>query len=315
MWYCSADHWNGEKVEPVRNAVHGRNVSFYMQGRSMAIVLIDALKHRHGLGDMDEVILTGDCSGAVSPVIGYGDEIIARLPRVRKVRLVSSSGYFLQMPNRNPAWPDSVDSFQLDMDARMFHGRLNPFWATVSPLVRPELHPVSQWAANGVFASLSEFNYPLQKAPVFITNSAVDSCSLAATWSGVPEAMSIGPRGCLDRTSQSLAACTGPELARVGDFRDMTLRALSFSGRLRAGRDGGFIHTCLGHADGLRKDAAYRHTSIDGVSVRASRAPARSVPSLDLMCCHVGHSTHAIAGHSAGCPQKPATATFEVLSP
>ena len=87
--------------------------------------------------------------------------------------------------------------------------------------------------------------------------------------------MSTEPGGCLDRDGD-MQSCTSAEGALVRERSNALLTFLAASGKLYArrtypggGTDGGFIHTCLGHADSLRKNGPYTQTrNSAGVSIQ-----------------------------------------------
>ena len=265
LWYCGASLWLGSREEGVR--MPGANSSeetVYFQGRRIALTLIDHLIRRRGLHAASEVLLAGDCAAGVG-LLGLGDLVTERLPWVRKVRLVTASGYFLRGRNHHPDVP-GVDAFHSDLAypmAQYLPAYAEGPWRNVSSWVRAAALPLRRWEAS----SKSEYMYPMLQMPSFLINSAVDSCELDQFWGGLNGTMQARPGGCLDRANQRMDKCTQHERRLMRDHRRIILEAVRASGKLRPGRDGGFIHTCLGHADELRKTNAFRGVAIGGTSI------------------------------------------------
>ena len=101
------------------------------------------------------------------------------------------------------------------------------------------------------------------QVPLFFVDTTLDSCGLDMQWLGYNGSMSTAPGGCLDRDGD-LATCTPHENTHLRDYDRMVREFLRASGKIgngivypRGGVDGGFVHTCLGHADALRKNGPY----------------------------------------------------------
>ncbi len=100
-----------------------------------------------------------------------------------------------------------------------------------------------------------------------------DMCRQPANLTSRTGTMLPSPGGCLDREGD-FATCTPPEVAKLRDRGSHILSLLTASGKLTSrkvypygGTDGGFVHTCLGHADALRKNGPFSRMSIDGRSL------------------------------------------------
>ena len=289
LWYCDAYMWGGDRQDPqiVTDSSTGSQVKLYREGRNVLHYLLDSLKRSYGLNDASEVLVVGDCAGGVAS-ISMGATIALRLPWAAKVRLVSTSGYLYSdlnvyggerfhaleaMALAQPRWPARCED-KLSKVPDWFlppTSELRDGYTGVPGLAAPGAHGLYHWKCASPAVLYSSLELPL-----FMVETVADSCALDQKWLEVNGSMLTSPGGCLDREGD-LRSCQPYEAARVQEYADKTMSLLRASGKVgsryvypRGGVDGGFIHTCLGHADALRKNGPYKAMAIDGVSLQSA---------------------------------------------
>ena len=271
LWYCSADSWAGNRTDAYYATDPSdpqRQMGLYFQGFRVVRALLNALVRDQDFGSARELLLVGDCAAGTGMAL-WADSLPIWFPWLQKVRLVFASAYFLHLPNQDPA--------RVDEDVEMWHSKistpiqppaLRSNWVDEARYLRPELRPELSGNFQPWMADVSELLYPMVALPIFLVQSTLDSCVLDEFWRGVNGTMSTAPGGCLDRGSQDLGGCSALEASRLSLHRSRVMSALNSSRKLGGSSSGGFLHTCLGHADGLRKNRVYQQTTIDGVSLQ-----------------------------------------------
>jgi hypothetical protein len=262
VWYCDASAWQGNIDEPVETVDPdtGLSVKLHFHGWRIMPFVVGSLADLYGLRDAREVLFAGDCAGGAGVLLS-SDRLAALLPKA-KVRTVSASGFFL------PRMENPLNNLHATEDYMRAHEAQKLVHA---PHVRCDLSklPASAWTTGlaprlGVNVSCQDYSatlsYSTMRSPSFLIMSAVDSCALSQLWPWWTE-----NGGCLDRSGQ-LASCSKFEASVVREYRDDMVQYLLASGKVAPGFHGGFVHTCLGHADGLRKQDPFSRVKIDGVS-------------------------------------------------
>jgi len=155
--YCSGDGWVGDQAAPTVVTFNGTaNLPLYFRGGRNFAAVVDSLIKTAGLGDADEVVLTGSSAGGLA-VYSHCGALAALLPRTR-VLCVPDSGYFFAA---DKGWPGAVHWIASNGNATAF---LNQ--ACVAARARAGADPLA--------CMLPEVASPFIAQPLFIMNSRFD---------------------------------------------------------------------------------------------------------------------------------------------
>ena len=104
--YCSSDFWTGDKA-PSRQPFRRANAAetWYFQGRAIARAVMEELG-RKGLGNADEVLLTGDSAGGVGIVLDANDVLPLTPPSARTI-VAGDAGFTLDIGAFDPNSPST----------------------------------------------------------------------------------------------------------------------------------------------------------------------------------------------------------------
>ena len=260
LWYCDGAVWLGARKTPLHTYdSDGQPLLLYFRGRKVLQHLLDHLMNHRGLSTASEVLFSGDCAGGTA-VHHMLDEMADRLLPSAKVRAAVDSSYFIYLedPVTHQEIFHTPESFPVQQPL-VLRGECE----RARPLTPTRKEAFADWECG--FGG--PLHYPLRRTPIFVVQSMVDSCMLDNQWHGLNGSMVAARGGCLDRNLQ-LSACDATEASHVAALQRKMLAHFEASGKLGPGLNGGFLHTCLGHGDGLRKNDAFTGVRIKGVSVR-----------------------------------------------
>ena len=101
--YCDGGSYaGGNFTSTLVTLANGTVAPLYFRGRLNLHAILDDLIVNHGLGDAEELVLTGNSAGGLA-VYWHVDDIAARLPRTTVIG-APDSGYFMTAPEF-PSWP------------------------------------------------------------------------------------------------------------------------------------------------------------------------------------------------------------------
>lgn len=265
MAYCDGNSFSGNRDQPVLQ----NGSPLYFRGRRIIDTVLSHLTENHGLGDAENVLLTGCSAGGLATYLHtdyVGDYLKTKVASLRKYKAASISGFFLlhNTVENKPVYPTQMQYiFNL---ANSTHG-------VNDACIAAHAATGDQWKCN-----FAEEAYAHTHSPTFPLNSALDSWQTGCIYTselapGFPNQTGFENGVCSAAAgwpacARSPEACTQPQIKMMNQYIADFETKMNVNGAATYNKpgNGAFVHSCHTHCEA--QGGSWNSFKIGGVSMQ-----------------------------------------------